>query len=136
MPESITVSCVFPHVTAERLFRAWLDSAAHSTMTGGKAAIDPRPGGAFTAWGGYIQGTTLEVHPFRRIIQSWRTTEFPADSPDSLLEILFEDTPDRVKCTLIHSHIPDGQGEDYRRGWEDYYFIPMRGYFSETGKQE
>jgi activator of HSP90 ATPase len=31
---------------------------------------------------------------------------------------------------LHHSDIPTGQGEEYRRGWEDYYFRPMQAYFS------
>jgi len=32
--------------------------------------------------------------------------------------------------TVIHSDIPDGQGDDYRQGWIDYYFEPMKEYFS------
>jgi uncharacterized protein YndB with AHSA1/START domain len=60
------------------VFAAWLDSVAHGAMTGrGRAKIDPRVGGAHTAWNGYIQGETLELEPGRRIVQSWRTSEFP-----------------------------------------------------------
>ena len=34
-----------------------------------------------------------------------------------------------TKLTIIHTSIPDGQGEGYRQGWLDYYFKPMKEYF-------
>ncbi len=85
---------VIIHASPEVVFNAWLDSEQHSLFTGSPAVIDPQPGGAFQAWDGYIFGKTLEVEPYRRILQTWRTTEFPQDAPDSLVEILFENTPE------------------------------------------
>lgn len=116
--------------TAERLFRAWLDSDEHSQFTGSPADIAPVVGGAFTAWDGYISGTTLAIEPHRRIVQSWRTTDFPPDSPDSRLEIIFEQTSKQTKVTLLHTNMPDGQGAGYDQGWTDYYFTPMQEYFA------
>ncbi len=129
MSESLNLSITLP-TSPETLFHAWMDSAGHSAFTGSPAEIDARPGGNFTAWDGYISGTTLELHPFNRIVQSWRTTDFPPASPDSHLEVLFESVPDGTRLTLIHTDIPDGQAEDYRQGWEDFYVTPMADYFS------
>jgi activator of HSP90 ATPase len=98
-------------------------------MTGSPAKVEPRVGGSFTAWDGYITGKTLELKPYTRIVQSWRTTEFPADSPDSRLEVLLEAAEDGTKITLIHSDVPDDQAGDYEHGWEESYFTPMREYF-------
>ncbi len=129
MQESIECSIVLP-VSVEQLYRAWLDSAAHSSFTGSPADIDPRVGGRFTAWDGYIEGVTLEMEPYRRILQAWRTSEFPEGSPDSRLEILLEDAgQSQTRLALLHSEIPDGQGLSYLQGWEDYYFQPMQEYF-------
>lgn len=128
MPESIECSVVLP-VKAEKLYRAWLDSAAHGDFTGSPAEIDAEVGGKFTAWDGYISGTTLELEPPKRIVQSWRTTEFPPGSPDSRLEIEFQAVKQGTKIVLVHTNIPDGQGADYRQGWTDYYFAPMQEYF-------
>jgi activator of HSP90 ATPase len=130
MAESFEVSAFFPTQSPEKIYTAWLDSQAHSAMTGSLAEVDPTVGGKFNAWDGYIQGHTLELEPFRRILQAWRTTEFPADSPDSRLEILLEGVDGGAQVTLRHSEIPEGQGEDYRQGWTDYYFEPMGRYFS------
>ncbi len=129
MPESLTLSIELP-TTPEQLYQAWLDSAGHAAFTGSPAEIDARPGGKFTAWDGYITGSTLELHPFDKIIQAWRTTDFPSSSPDSRLEVLFEPASGGTRLTLIHTEIPDGQAEDYRQGWEDFYFTPMTDYFS------
>ena len=130
MLETIHCSTIIPSVTPERLYRAWLDSAEHGALTGSEAQIDPQVGGSFTAWDGYIQGTTLELQPYRCILQAWRTTDFPQGSADSRLEVLLEEVEGGVQITLHHSDIPTGQGEQYRQGWEDYYFQPMQAYFS------
>lgn len=130
MTDSLEVSKFFPEVSAKQLYNAWLDSEAHSAFTGSPAQINPDIGSEFTAWDGYISGRTLEAEPFQRIVQAWRTTEFPEDSPDSRLEILIEDMDNGVQVTLVHSGIPAGQGENYRQGWGEYYFDPMQRYFS------
>jgi activator of HSP90 ATPase len=122
-------TCFFPGISAERLYGAWLDSAQHSAMTGSPAQVEPHVGGRFTAWEGYISGTTLSLHPFRLIVQAWRTTEFAEDDPDSRLEVWLEEEEGGVKLRLVHSGIPEGEGADYQQGWEEYYFEPMQGYF-------
>jgi activator of HSP90 ATPase len=129
MADRIEVSEVLP-VKQKNLYEAWLDSDKHSAFTGSRAVIDRRVGGKFTAWDGYISGTTITVEPFSRIVQTWRTTEFPDDDPDSEIEVLFEEVKEGTKITLVHTEIPDGQGEEYRQGWIDFYFTPMKEYFS------
>ena len=84
--ETILISEVIP-ATPQRIFSAWLDSGQHSSFTGSQAAVSPFVGGAYSAWDGYVRGKTLELNDGTRIVQSWRTTEFPGDSPDSRLEI-------------------------------------------------
>jgi activator of HSP90 ATPase len=128
--EKLTVSVDLP-VQKEVLFRAWLDSAEHSSFTGSEAVIDPSVGGSFSAWQEYISGKTLEMDFPNRILQSWRTTEFDDSDADSKLEILFESNKNGTRLTINHSDIPDGQGDMYREGWEEYYFKPMLEYFSQ-----
>jgi activator of HSP90 ATPase len=129
MTETLFVSTVIPAKPAA-LFEAWLDSQSHSQFTGSKAIIEPSVGGAFSAWDGYITGTTLELYPCEKIVQSWRTSEFPDGSPDSHLIITFEETKDGTLISLNHTGIPNGQAEDYKVGWEEYYFTPMKEYFA------
>ena len=62
-------------------------------------------------------------------MQAWRTTEFAPGDPDSRLEVLLEKTARGTKVTLVHTNIPAGQGPEYRKGWLDFYFKPMKEYF-------
>jgi len=127
--ESFTTSTVLP-ATPKQIYEAWLSSKGHSQMTGSQAEVEGGSGGSFKAWDGYIWGKTLEMEPHRHILQTWRTSEFPDDSPDSHVEIILEEVSAGTKVTLIHTEIPEGQGESYKQGWDDFYFTPMRAYFS------
>ena len=128
MPESLEVSDTIPATPAE-VYAAFLDSLKHSAMTGSRASVDPRIGGKFTAWDDYISGTTVALGPNHRITQKWRTTDFPAGAPDSVLEIVLEKTASGTKVTLKHTNIPEGQAEQYKDGWKEFYFDPMKAYF-------
>jgi len=128
--ESILISEVIP-ATPQRIFSAWMDSAEHSAFTGDKAMVVARVGGEHRAANGYIQGRTLELNEGSRIVQSWRTTEFPPESPDSRVEITLEPTLGGTLVTLLHTDIPVGQGDRYRQSWNEYYLSRLKAYFSD-----
>jgi activator of HSP90 ATPase len=115
--------------TAEEIFDSWLSSEGHSAFTGSPAEVERGSRGKFSAWDGYIWGTTLETERPRHILQAWRTSEFPEESPDSQVEILLEKVKGGTRLTLKHTNIPEGQADNYKQGWEDFYFKPMREYF-------
>jgi uncharacterized protein YndB with AHSA1/START domain len=129
--ESILISEVIP-ASPQRIFSAWMDSAEHSAFTGDEATVVPKVGGEHRAAGGYIQGRTLELNEGSRIVQSWRTTEFPPESPDSRVEITLEPTLGGTLVTLLHTDIPVGQGDRYRQSWNDYYLTRLKTYFSDA----
>ena len=127
--ESFELTAAFP-TTAQRLYTAWLNSEEHGNFTGGEANIDAIVGSEYSAWDEYITGKILELEPGRRILQTWRTSEFEDSDEDSLLEILLSDTDNGCLLTLKHWDIPAGQGKSYEAGWEEHYFSPMRSYFA------
>ena len=128
MKNGFKVSAVIPAKPAE-IYKAWLSSKGHSAMTGSAAKVTRKVGGKFTAWDGYIFGKTLELEPEHCIVQAWRTSEFPDDAPDSRLEVLLVETKTGTKVMLTHTEIPKGQADEYKQGWEDFYFKPMKEYF-------
>ncbi len=126
---SLRMSAVIPAPAAD-IYAAWLSGKGHAAMTGSPATGRARVGGRFTAWEGYIEGKNLELVPHSRIVQAWRTTDFPAGAPDSLLEVQLSPAKGGTKVTLVHTGIPEGQAGGYREGWAEYYFSPMKEYFS------
>jgi activator of HSP90 ATPase len=131
LESSIKISAIFP-VSAKKLYDAWLDSKMHSAITGTKTQIDPREGSSFSAGNGYITGSNLILQPYGRIVQHWRTTEFPDGSPDSKLEILFEKHNSGTKLTIVHSQLPNGDEKKYEKGWKEFYLRPMKMYFKKA----
>jgi activator of HSP90 ATPase len=116
--------------TAKDVFKGWLDNKIHSEFTGGAAAkINATEGGSFSAYDDYITGTNVEIFPYKKIIQKWRTTEFDPTDPDSVLEIQFTQKEDYTLVSLNHTNLPEGEGEKYKKGWKEHYFTFMKKYF-------
>jgi len=129
MAYDFELSTVLP-ASPEAVFEAWMSSAGHSAMTGTECTIDPRPGAEYVAGDGYITGKTVALDPGRRIVQTWRTVEFPDSDPDSEIEVLLEPEDGGTRLTLHHRNVPDGQLGYEHGGWQENYFDPMRDYFS------
>lgn len=125
-----TVSADIPAMP-QAVYDAWLDADGHSAMTQSPATASTRVGGSFTAHDGYIHGVNLELEDGRRILQTWRTTQFVDADPDSSIEVTFEPLQNATRVTLRHWNIPDGQAEGYQSGWQDFYFNQMLEYFSD-----
>jgi len=132
MPDQLLNMSVFLKASPARVYAAWLDGREHGRMTGAPAKVVARRGGRFSAWDGYITGRTLELEPGRRIVQSWRSEEFPSDAADSRLEVVLEAEEDGTRLVLNHTEIPDDQGLRYRDGWVEFYFEPMQKYFEKA----
>lgn len=128
MMDALEVSRVLPAKPRE-VYDAWLDGQKHAEMTGGGATGRAEVGAKFTAWDGYISGKNLELKPYKRIVQAWRTTEFPARSRTSRLEVLLQAVKGGTRITLKHTNLPAGEGPTYEQGWTDFYFTPMLEYF-------
>ena len=118
----------FIPATPGAIYQAWLDSQGHAGMTGSPAQAGSLVGDSFTAWDGYISGRNLELEPGRRIVQAWRTTEFPPSDPDSRLELSLKPEGKGTRVTIHHSNLP-ADGMQYKQGWVDSYFQPMKDYF-------
>ena len=130
MPYAFTLTTTVP-ASAQEIYEAWLDSLAHTEMTGSEAVMSDEVGAEVAAWDGYISGRNLELVPGERIVQSWRTTAFDEEHEDSIITLTLEEVEDGTLLTLVHSRVPDGQTSYQEGGWEKHYFEPMIAYFAE-----
>lgn len=133
--DSIELSRLLP-ATPDRIYLAWLNGPDHTAMTGGKATVTTTEvGGAFTAWDGYIDGVHVALEPGRRIVQAWRSDDFPADAPESHLEVLLEPAPGGARITIRHTELPAGQGPAILEGWDEWYLAPMERFFAREARR-
>ncbi len=134
MPDSFQLEML---VAAEppRVFSAWLDAKEHATFTGGgEAVVEPWSGGRFIAWDGYIHGILLSVDAGQRIVQTWRTSEFPPMVRDSRVTVEFEEARGGTRVRIRHSDLPPSQVKKYEKGWVEHYLKPLARYFAKGGK--
>ncbi len=116
------------NTSAKEIYTNWLSSEGHTKMTGGAASISDKIGNHFTAWDGYIEGRNLELEPYNRILQSWRTSQFEDHEEDSQIEILLIEFDGQTELILNHTNVPESD-EHYIKGWDNHYFKPMKDYF-------
>ena len=127
--EALRVTSTIP-VAPTTLYFAWIDSEHHSSMTGGPAKLEPVVGAKYSAVGGYVTGKLVILDLGRRIVMSWRTSDFPRDAVDSRVEVHFETLGPSTRILILHTEIPEGQSEKYKTLWNEKYITPMRAYFS------
>jgi len=131
---TITQKVIIPKATPKQVYDAYVDSKKHSEFTDSKATGKPVVGGKFTAWDGYISGKFLELEDGKRVVQEWTSTDFPEDYPPSKLELTFCEVPKGTEILMVHSNVPKDQEDDTTDGWTEFYWEPLKKYFSKKPK--
>jgi activator of HSP90 ATPase len=124
MPTIIRQTVTFaagPKVIYEML----MDSRKHAKFTGGAASISRRVGGRVSAYAGYATGTNIELVPNRKIVQSWRGSDWPAGHV-STVTIVLSPVRGETKLSFTQAGVPEDQFEAIRKGWKEFYWEPMR----------
>jgi len=112
--EALRVTSTIP-VAPTTLYFAWIDSTHHTSMTGQTAKIDPVVGAKYSCCNGYVTGKLVILDLGRRIVESWRTTDFPRDAADSRVEVHFETLGLSTRILILHTEIPEGSPRNTRR---------------------
>jgi len=115
--------------TPQRIYDALLDAKQFAALTGMSAEIDPKPGGAFSMFGGLIAGHNIELIPNQRIVQAWRPTHW---DPGVYCVVKFELKPHGSETTIIldHTGFPEGDYDSLDSGWKPRYWDPLKKFLS------
>lgn len=89
-----------------------------------------------TARARFIEATHVKLETGKRILLAWRTQDFPADAPDSQVDVLLQPAAGGTKVSIQHSQIPAGHAAAAREIWRSLYLDPMKRYFGKTGAME
>jgi activator of HSP90 ATPase len=113
------------NASAKDLYESIMDSRKHAKFSGAPAKISAKVGGKFTAYGGSLEGENLELKPNKKIVQSWRSNDWPAGLYS---RATFEFAPagrGKTKLTFTQSGIPEADFEDIKKGWISFYWEPI-----------
>lgn len=125
MSDVIHQSVVLP-ASQQQLYDTYLDSQGHRAFTGATASIEGKPGGAFSAFDGMLEGKILHLVAPWLIVQSWRSVSFKEDDPDSTLILCFTPETEGTRVNLVHLDVPEHDREGVSKGWVAHYWDPWR----------
>ncbi len=115
--------------SAHDIYEALMDSGKHSQFTGSPANISREIGGSFTAYDGALSGTTLELVPDAKIVQSWRGSD-EGWTPGHYSEVTFtfEEVHGETKLIFVQTGVPEQCYEDISQGWQTYYWAKLKAF--------
>ena len=106
----------------------YVSPEAHSAFTGSPVEIGLSPGDKFTAFGGALTGTMLQVIEPTFVVQSWRSESFKEEDRDSTLMLKFSTKGGDGFIDMIHLDVPKHDYDGVSQGWQKYYWTPWNEY--------
>jgi uncharacterized protein YndB with AHSA1/START domain len=112
------------------------DSKKRSAITGWKASISRKSGGAFSADDGRVTGVNVELVPGKRLVQAWRRADFP-EGVFSMAAVTLTPTPSGgTELVLTHRGVPKHLIDGTEQDWRDRYWARMKAYLAVSGRRE
>ena len=107
------------------LYELLMDEKKHGAFTQSRTTISRKVGGKISSGDGYIDGFNLELIPDRKIVQSWRASDWP-EGHYSRATWEFIPVESGTRMTFIQSGVPEDQYAAISQGWRDYYWVSMK----------
>ncbi len=124
MPKTIRQTVTIkasPHA----IYEALMDSRKHTAFSGMPARISRKPGGRFTAYGPYLSGVNLELVSDKKIVQFWRSKNWPKFHY-STVTFELQRVKDGTRLSFTQVGVPDNDYRAKKRGWIRSYWEPMK----------
>ena len=120
--------------TPSEIYELLMISKKHAAFSGEPAKISTKVGGNFTAYGDYIEGRQIELFKGKKIVQSWRTSEWPKGHY-STATWTFR-LPAEGGCTMdfIQEGVPLEHFVAISEGWKEHYWDLMAQYLEAEKK--
>jgi len=126
MTPTIKQTVIFK-ATPHEVYEALMDSKKHAAFSGGKASISHTVGGKISAYDNYIAGKNIELVPDKKIVQDWCAVDWP-EGYFSRVMFKFTAIPEGTRLDFTHANVPEGTEEEFKQGWIDNYWEPMKRY--------
>lgn len=107
------------------------DAKKHSAVTGRKATISRKIGGAFSISENEVSGINVDLVPGRRIVQAWRHRRFP-EGIFSMAAVTLTPTADGgTELVLTHRGVPKELIPETELAWREQYWSRIKTYLAE-----
>ena len=127
-----TTKVIIP-ASPQEVYDAYVDTKKRSEFTGHKATGGkPAVGGKYTGIDEHISGKYLELESGKRIVSEWKSIDY--DYGPSKLELCFNKVPEGTELVIVLSDVPEDQIDEAADAWKEYWWNPLKKYFSEQTK--
>ena len=131
MNKAIEQKILFKGATAAELFDIFVNPQKHSAIHGGATTrISNKEGDSFSLLNGNLKGKNLLIVPNRMIVQAWRGNVWEKDDLDSILTLVFINTPKGGQIDLVHSFTPS----QFTELWDEIYWQPIKEFIKQEKK--
>ena len=110
----------------ETVYRVLTDAKRHAALTGERATIARKIGGAFVTRGGNVRGIMVDLVPARRVVQAWRTREFPEGVYSMAAFELTRQKDGGTLLVLTHRGVPKELIPRIEADWRATYWENIR----------
>ncbi len=114
----------------KRVYEALTDADQFRKVTGVEGTeVSHEVGGAFSLFGGQIEGRHVELVPTTRIVQAWRSSGWEKGKY-SIARFELKDEGTGTKIVFDHTGFPQGAAEHLLTGWKEHYWNSLARYFA------
>jgi activator of HSP90 ATPase len=124
--KTIRQSILF-RVSPHEVYEAMMDSKKTTTFTGERAVISREVGGKVSVFDGYVEGTNETLLPDKKIVQRWRSSDWP-DGHYSTVTFELKKVPKGTKLSFTQTEVPEDDYQSKSKGWVEYYWSKMKAF--------
>jgi activator of HSP90 ATPase len=110
----------------DQIYQLLTDSKRHTKLTGQKAVISSKVGGPFSTHGGRVSGIVVDLVPGRRVVQAWRSKDFPVGAFSMAAFELSPTDDGGTQLVLTHRGVPKHLIPNVEADWRTTYWDKIR----------
>jgi predicted enzyme related to lactoylglutathione lyase/uncharacterized protein YndB with AHSA1/START domain len=102
------------------IYAKFTDSKSHAEFSGAAAEISSEARGYSKLYGGKLETRNIELQPNKKIVQSWRSSDWPVGHFSKLTIEL--KSKKGTELVLTHEQIPADRADAIAEGWYTFYW--------------
>ena len=111
--------------TPPAIYHALMNQKQHTQFTGERARIRAKVGAPFDCYNRYITGITLDLIPGKRIVQAWRSQNWP-DGHYSVVTFALSEKSGGTELHFTQTGVPASDYARKNNGWRMHYWQPLK----------
>jgi len=110
---------------ANEIYDAWTKPEMVTAFTRGPCKLEASKGGIFELFGGNVSGKFEELVPNKKIVQSWRYSQWPSGHFSNVV-IEFDEKGDHTEVKITQTGVPENDKDTTLKNWRGYYINSIK----------